>query len=135
MNPFQNNSGWIELLTSCGGLLLLVSGCAMHYFDSKTGTEHIWGFGHMRMKAEPSTNTVRTVVKGTQLLGLNIGAGREEYYLSAGWDNRRNITVMDNTSVSLEWPNNSFFNVRVGSEPPFLTNRSNKLKVEQKKRP
>jgi len=111
--------------------LIGATGCAMHYYDKSSGTEHLWGFVHIRMKAEPSTNAVRAVVKGTQLLGLNIGAGREDYYLSAGWDNRRKITVMDNSSVSLEWPNNSFFNVRVGTLPPFLTNQITTPKIEK----
>ena len=31
----------------CGLTILLTPGCALHYFDSKTGTEHVWGFGHM----------------------------------------------------------------------------------------
>ena len=100
----------------------LCAGCALHYYDKTSGTEHLWGFGHTKMKAEPSTNNVRAIVKGTQLFGVNIGAGQQDYYFSAGWDNRRQITVMDNASVSLDWPGNSFFNVRVGSEPFFLTN-------------
>lgn len=128
---FDNGLSALAIGCIITGCALLASGCAVHYYDKDSGTEHLWGFGHMRMKAEPSSDTVRTIVNGTQLFGLHIGAGQEEYYLGAGWDNRRKITVADNASVSLEWPNSSFFNVRVGSEPPFLTNYSPTPKNEK----
>jgi hypothetical protein len=45
--------------------------------------------------------------------------------MTAGWDNRRRIVMGSNASLSLEWPNSSFFNVRVGTTPPFATNFAN----------
>ena len=47
-------------------MIVFASGCAVHYYDKETGTEHLWGFGHLRMKAEPSNDAVvRLVVTGT----------------------------------------------------------------------
>jgi len=104
------------------GLLPLGGGCALHYYDAKTGTEHLWGFGHMKLKAAPPAEGVRAVVKGTESLGLDIGAGQDDYRIAVGWHSRRQIVVSSNTTVRLEWPNGDFFNVRVGSLPPFVTN-------------
>lgn len=101
--------------------VFLLSGCAVHYYDQATGTEHLWGFGHLKMAVQPSSEGVRAVVNGTQSLGLGVGLGQQDYYLSAGWNDQRILRVADDTSVRLEWPTADFFNVRVGTNPPFLT--------------
>jgi len=101
-------------------------GCAMHYYDKATGTEHLWGFGHLKMKSAPPNEGVQAVVKGTETLGFSLGAGQEDYHIGLGWDYRRRIVVGSNASVRLEWPNGNFFNVRVGTVPPFATNSSAK---------
>jgi hypothetical protein len=103
------------------GFALLVAsstGCAVHYYYKKTGVEHLWGFGHMKMAVQPSSEGVRAIVKGTQTLGLGLGLGREEYSLSAGWNDQRILKVADDTTVRFEWPVGSFFNVRVGTNVP-----------------
>lgn len=97
---------------------LLTTSCAVHYYDKTTGTEHLWGFGHLKMAVRPSSEGVRAVIKGTQTLGLGLGLGREDYYLSAGWNNQRILNVADNTSVRFEWPTADFFNVRAGTNFP-----------------
>ena len=94
------------------------TGCAVHYYDKATGTEHLWGFGHFKMAVHPSDEGVTAVIKGTQTLGLGLGLGREDYYLTAGWNNQRFVTVANNASVRLEWPTADFFNVRVGTNFP-----------------
>lgn len=115
----MNLSRFITLL-GFGCALLAGSGCALHYYDQRTGTEHVWGIGHVRMKAAPVTDKIDSVVSGTSAIGMNVGAGREEYYFSAGWDYRRRIVIGTNAAMALEWPNADFFNVRVGTNPPFL---------------
>jgi len=98
-------------------------GCAVHYYDAKSGTENVWGLGHVKMKVTPERESVQAVVRGAQMIGFYVGAERENCYLGLGWDNRREISVTtSNSSVRLEWPDSDFFNVRVGSLPPFLTN-------------
>ena len=98
------------------------SGCAFQYYDAKTGTEHLWGFGHLRMKAAPVSGTnIESVIAGSSVAGVSLGLGREDYYLTAGWDYRRRIVVGTDAALALEWPNADFFNVRIGTNPPFLT--------------
>lgn len=111
-------------------LALLTSGCAVHYYDKATGTEHLWGFGHMKMKVAPSGEGVRAIVKGTQTLGLGVGLGREDYYLSAGWSSQRILRVADDTCVRFEWPTADFFNVRVGTNfpPAYCTTNNPEIK-------
>lgn len=99
----------------------VLSGCAVHYYDPATGTEHLWGLGHMRMKAAPVAQGLESVVAGTSSAGVSLGAGREDYYLTAGWDYRRRIVIGTNAAFALDWPNADFFNVRVGTNPPYLT--------------
>jgi len=100
----------------------LLAGCAIHYYDKESGTEHLWGFGHLKMKAPPPNEGVQAVVTGTETLGFNVGAGEEDYHIGAGWDYRRRIVISSNAAVRLEWPNRNFFNVRFGTVPPFATN-------------
>lgn len=109
-----------SVIATAGFALLAAgsAGCAVHYYDKSTGTEHLWGFGHLKMAVQPSSEGVRAVVKGTQTLGLGFGLGREDYFLSAGWNNQRILKVADNTSVRFEWPTADFFNVRVGTNFP-----------------
>lgn len=53
--------------------VILSQGCACHYYDSKTGTEHIWGFGHMMMKATAQSEGVKSIVRGNELIGFGAG--------------------------------------------------------------
>lgn len=117
-----------RILTFDGGglgwilLLLAVSGCAVRYYDRSNGTEHLWGFGHLKMKVSPSQEGLTAVVKGNETLGVDLGIGEDDYRLALGWQYRRQIIVSSNASVRFEWPSADFFQVRVGSAPPSFTN-------------
>jgi hypothetical protein len=103
-------------------ICLTASGCGIHYFDSRTGTEHVWGFGHLCLRAQPATNSVQAVVKGYSIVGLKAGGSEDDYGVCVGYDSRRFIYVSpSNAAFALEWPNASFLNVRVGDKPFFLT--------------
>ncbi len=100
-------------------LVLLSGGYAIHYFDSETGTEHIWGFGHMQMKVSPPNEGVQAVVRGTDVLGLSIGSADQQVYLTAGWHRVQRLDVIaESTAVRLEWPSADFAEVRVGTAFP-----------------
>src|SRR5437016_1141914 len=43
--------------------LTLLSGCGIHYYDAKTGTEHFWGCGHLKAKTY-GTNGSTVSVRG-----------------------------------------------------------------------
>lgn len=103
--------------------LSVLSGCGIHYYDAKTGTEHLWGFGHLRMRVQPPDEGVQAVVKGYSIAGAKVGGSQEDYGISVGYDSRRIILITaTNAAFGLEWPTASFFNVRVGgTNPPFLS--------------
>ena len=94
-------------------------GCAIHYYEDKTGVEHIWGFGHMKMKAAKPNEGLQAVVHGTDLIGVSLGKADQHGYFTVGWQRLEYIDVLkESTSIRLEWPDSSFVNVRVGSEFP-----------------
>lgn len=108
----------------CGlGLLLFAGalhGCAIHYYDPDTEAEHIWGIGHMVMKASAPKEGHRALVRGTDVAGVTLGSSNEGGYFVVGWEKRQRIEIIDsNTAVRLEWPKGDLFNVRVGSEGPY----------------
>jgi hypothetical protein len=113
---------FISLSVILPALLTSAMGCAIHYYDAKNGAEHLWGFGHIKMKVIPANEGVQAVVKGTETLGFNLAAGTEDYHVGLGWDYRRRILISSNAAIRLEWPDADFFNVRVGNNPPFTTN-------------
>lgn len=100
--------------------LLTHSSCAIHHYDQTTGLERIWGLGYMKMKTAPSNEGLQTVVHGTDVFGISIGKGKTQTYLTAGWHRLEYIDIFkDDVSISLEKPDSSFINFRVGSEPPI----------------
>jgi hypothetical protein len=106
-----------------GALLILgagsMSGCAVHYYDPETGSEHIWGFGHMVMKATTPREGYRALVRGTEVIGLTVGRLDDQQYLTIGWEKRQRLEIVDESAaIRLEWPDSSFLRVRVGSEWP-----------------
>ena len=117
-NAPRRNATFFCLLFS-----LIFSGCAIKYFDAETQTEHLWGIGHFKMKVVPPNEELEAVVTGSEVVGLGIGLGQENYYLGLGWDQRALIKIFDpNTCLRIEWPNSNpdFFSARFGSTPPFL---------------
>lgn len=99
-----------------------LSGCAVHYYDAKTGTEHLWGFGHLAMKVSEPSEGVRAIVTGTDVAGVGVGRNKGGGYATIGWHRGRYLVVMDDdAAVRFEWPRSSFLAVRVGSRPPFLS--------------
>ena len=73
----------------------------------------------MKMKATKPNEGLQTVVHGTNLAGLSVGKADKQTYLTIGWNRLESIDILtESTSVRLEWPEGSLFNVRVGSEFP-----------------
>lgn len=127
---------WIILST----LFLLImsnTGCAIHYYDEDTGTEHLWGFGHMKMKVSIPEEEIQATVHGVKICGLGFSKSPEDFSLITGFYNKTRMEIIaEDTSFRLEWPTNDLFYVRVGKSPPFInareTNRLNKLKKGSK---
>lgn len=103
-------------------IFLTSSGCAIHYFDAKSGTEHIWGIGHMAMKPSTSNEGLKAVGRRTDTVGVSTGKLQEGVHLALGWGGHQRLEIFDeNTQLCLDWPRGSFYNARVGTEfPPQL---------------
>lgn len=110
----------LDFLILVVSLMLLAPGCAIHYYEEETGVEHIWGFGHMKMKAAKPNEGLQAVVHGTDVVGVGIGKADKHGYFTIGWQRLEFIQILkESTSVRLEWPDSTFGNVRVGSEFPI----------------
>jgi hypothetical protein len=121
--------------------LVLITGCSVRYYDKKSGTEHLWGFGHLKMRAVPQrgdqppfTNGTMAFVTGVRTLGLNLGAGEDFAGLAAGWDSRSRLVIKtEDSQFYLLWPTNTIwpghlknlFSVRVGPDFPFTNDVRN----------
>ena len=112
----------------------LLSGCAIHYYDSDTQTEHVWGVGHMMLKASVPKEGLKATVRGTVLSGVSIGLADQGGYLTLGYEKRQLMEIIDkDTAVRLEWPRGDLLNLRVGSEWPteILSNGPDQKGVER----
>ena len=98
----------------------------MKYYDASTGTEHLWGFGHFRMKGYPQS-PAQPVVMGTHMLGLNLRAGPDDYGIGVGFDSHSRISMPTDGVLLLEWPTNvsplpigvrDFFSCKIGTNLP-----------------
>ena len=101
------------------GIGTMISGCAVHYYDGDTQTEHLWGFGHMKMKYLEPNEGLQAIVHGTDVIGLSIGKADKHGYFTVGWQRLEFIDIVkESTAVRLEWPASNFVNVRIGSRFP-----------------
>ena len=94
-------------------------GCAIHHYDARTGTEHVWGFGHMKMKVTAPSEGVQAVVRCNETFGVAGGWVSDHPSILVGWDKQARMDIIDpDTSIRLEWPDGSLFNVRIGTNFP-----------------
>ncbi len=103
----------------CLFILIMLQGCAVYYYDPKTGAEHVWGIGHMAMKTTVPQGGHRAIIRRTDVFGIATGIGDEGGYLSLGWDGVQRVNILDaNTAVDLQWSNCDLLSLRVGSPAP-----------------
>ncbi|GJL59828.1 MAG: hypothetical protein NPIRA03_26850 [Nitrospirales bacterium] len=96
-----------------------VFGCAIYYRDAESGAEHIWGFGHLAMKATPPLDGKQALIRKSTMAGVAVGVDDGSLGLSIGWDQRERLMIYDeNTAVTIQRPpSNDFFYFKVGSYP------------------
>lgn len=100
--------------------LLWLQGCAVHYYDLDTKTEHVLGLGYVRFKVAVPQEDVQAVIHGVQTLGLGVGYGVEGGQAIVGYRDTRSVEVMpEEARLRVEWPNSNFFDIRIGSQFPF----------------
>lgn len=100
-------------------MMTSLSGCAVLYFDAKTGTQHVVGFGHMKMRINPSRENVRATIFGIETIGISVGSSPGGRHASLGWQSLHSVEVMNNSAVRLEWITNDPFTISVGSYFPY----------------
>ena len=102
----------------CGLLLWTTTGCAVHYYDPKTGAEHIWGVGHLVMKVSAPNEGVRAIVRSSETIGVTL-SNRDGPAVTMGWEKWQQLEIVDaNTAIRLERPPGDFVKIRVGSQWP-----------------
>lgn len=102
-------------------------GCAIYYRDADSGAEHIWGFGHLAMKATPPLDGKQALIRRATLTGIAVGVDDGSLGLSIGWDQRERILVYDeNTALTIQRPpSNDFFYFKIGSYPLEINSTNN----------
>ena len=62
--------------------LLSCSACAVDYFDSQTGVEHVWGVGHLAMKIDRPYRGLKATGWRSDSIGLSLGESEPGYHFS-----------------------------------------------------
>ena len=123
------------LLAILMSTITLSCGCAIRYYDRNSGTEHLWGFGHLKMRAVPQkddtppfTNDPVAYVTEVRTLGLSFGLGEDFRGIAAGWDTHSRVVIKpEGATFYLMWPENTahlpwgkkdLFSVRIGTNFP-----------------
>ena len=101
-------------------LALAGTGCAIHRYDAATGTEHVWGIGHLSLRVQPVEEGRQAVITERSVAGLGLAAGKDAWGLSLGWDQVTRVNAWDDSvAVRVDWPTGSLADVRIGSLPPW----------------
>ena len=89
------------------------------------------------MRAIPVDQARVAVLKETQMRGFIIGAGAENFYLCAGWDSRRRLSMVEtNAAIAFIWPTNTallprdLFSVRLTTNSPFLPQTPDQITIQ-----
>lgn len=100
--------------------IVCLSGCAVHYYSKRTNTEHVWGFGHLKMRTGEPNEGLQAIVHGTDVIGLSLGKAYRHSYATLGWERLEFIDVRQaDVAFRLERPGGGFVNVRLGSKFPM----------------
>jgi len=101
------------------GLLLpfILSACAFHYSNSKTGTEALLGVGGFRVQTNQVTKELQSVVAGSVIPGLCIGVGPDHFGISLGYLKREHLFIVNSTDPS-GGARQSRFALPLGSQDP-----------------
>jgi len=103
------------------GIPVILSGCAVSHFDQETGTYHLYGLGHMKMKVEADKNVEKSaciVITGMESLGVVLLQEPGSYSVALGWEKKDQMRILaQDTSVNIESPKFfiDLFNLKVNS--------------------
>lgn len=85
-------------------LNLLYAGCAIHYHDERDNSDHVYGFGHLAMRAVTDGSKEMAIARQISTLGSELHVG-DKFGLSLGWSNEEEIQFYNQSAkISLEKP-------------------------------
>jgi len=116
----------LAIATSVLGAASLLSGCALHYYDKATGTDHLWGIGHLSMQAQTTPNGQVALIRGLETFGLATGIGQDDSYFQTGWSRRQRLDLLQpDASIRIKKLSADFTTFKIG-EYPTPANSSDK---------
>ncbi len=91
------------------GGVILWSGCAFRYSDRRSGVEHLWGIGQMRLHQQSAGNGLVTVTTGVCVPGLCLEIGSDQFGFNFGWLGHERLVVVatnaaDGLCSPVAWP-------------------------------
>lgn len=122
MHIFEHHFGNAQIFFVCWLTLasIVLCGCAIHYHDASTGTDHLWGLGHLSMKAQTTPEGTTAVVKGVETLGVAAGLSHDESYFQTGWSRHQRIELLrPDALIRLDGPHADFMELRIGTAPTY----------------
>lgn len=94
----------VAALTVCG----CVTGCAVHYRNPRTGHEHLFGLGQMRLATDSANTNWIAVTSGIRVPGLCLSVGRDHFGLTLGYLTQQRLAVISSAELpALISPTNS----------------------------
>ncbi len=97
--------------------LLQSSGCAITYRNAETGAVHLWGFGHLSMRATVPEGDKKAVIQGASTAGVSAGTWNGSVFLTAGWNRHQTVEIIDpDTYVRIEAPDNDLLNLNISGQ-------------------
>ena len=91
-------------------MLVPLAGCAFRYHDKTTGTDHVWGVGHLAMRADVRTDAPTVVVHSMQTLGLALGVEDGRRSVTFGWTDAQTARVLaEPAALKLSFPSRDLF--------------------------
>jgi hypothetical protein len=81
-------------------LASLFNGCAVHYYDKQSGTEHLWGLGRVAWNKRVETNGWVSIRTGLVSPGLSIGTGPTFAGVALGGISHESVRVVTETEAS-----------------------------------
>ena len=80
------------------------------------------------MRVDPPRERVRATVYGIETIGITAGSSRGGRNLTFGWQALRQVEVMDNSEIRIEWITSDPFTITVGSDFPHAANSTEERK-------
>ena len=87
------------------------SGCAVHYLDPRTGAEHLWGVGQLRLQTNSciANSAWAAVTSGVRAPGLCLSLGKNRFGLTLGYFDQQRLTVIPASQLAgLQSPTNTW---------------------------